>query len=518
MAHNRVWIQLRVDNLPISVCPEPGGCCCPFLPPPGKSQRRNLNAMHPNLTRLKSDVPGLDPILGGGLIGGSAYILQGRPGAGKTILANQIAFAQARAGSKILYITLLAESHDRLFQSLAILDFYDAELVGKEITYLSLFRTLRVDGLSALVELLRKEMARQGASMLILDGLLNARESTHSSLDVKAFVAELQGHASFSGCTVLFLTSARIDESSPEHTMVDGVVQLEEELFGSRTVRRMRITKSRGSASLGGLHHYEISNQGVTVYPRLESLYGRPVGQDRAPQDRVSSGVDELDLRVHGGLPANSATAVVGPGGSGKTSFGLNFLRLATPEAPALHFGFYESPARLASKAKALGIELEALIASGAVAVLWNPLTENVIDKLAYQLLDAVRARGMRRLVIDGLAGFERASVERPRFTEFLAALTNQLRVLDVTTVCTWETRELTATALNSAPPEMLSLFDNVIGMQLEEAGDALYPGMKVIKIRDSAFAPAVTKLIIPDAIHGTLGDHGTATSGTPEN
>ncbi|MFL9912136.1 ATPase domain-containing protein [Paraburkholderia fungorum] len=48
---------------------------------------------------------------------GSSYIFQGRRGAGKTILANQIAFAQAREGRKVLYVTLLAESHDRLFQS-----------------------------------------------------------------------------------------------------------------------------------------------------------------------------------------------------------------------------------------------------------------------------------------------------------------------------------------------------------------------------------------------------------------
>lgn len=472
--------------------------------------------MHQTLTRLHSDVPGLDPILGGGLIAGSAYILQGRPGAGKTILANQIAFAQAKQGGKVLYITLLAESHDRLFQSLSALEFYNAELVGKEVTYLSLFRTLRVDGLSALVDLLRKEMARQGTTMLVLDGLLNARESTHSSLDVKAFVAELQGHAAFSGCTVLFLTSARIDESSPEHTMVDGVLQLEEELFGSRTVRRMRVSKSRGSASLGGLHHYEISDAGITVFPRLESLYSRPVGQDHAPSERVSSGVDELDIRIKGGLPAFSATAVVGPGGSGKTSFGLNFLRLATPDDPALHFGFYETPARLASKAAALGIDMDALVASGALTVLWNPLTENVIDSLAYQLLDAVRARKVRKLVIDGLAGFERASVDGHRFTEFLAALTNQLRVMDVTTVCTWETKELSATTMNTASPEALSLFDNVIGMQLEEADDALYQGMKVIKIRDSAFAPALTKLIIPNAPSVLIRDTGAAVSDKP--
>ncbi|WP_322102467.1 RAD55 family ATPase [Paraburkholderia sp. J41] len=455
--------------------------------------------MQQTLTRLNSHVPGLDPILGGGMIAGSAYIFQGRPGAGKTILANQIAFAQARQGGKVLYITLLAESHDRLFQSLSTLGFYDAAVIGKEVTYLSLFRTLRVEGLTALVELLRKEMARQGTTMLVLDGLLNARESTHNSLDVKTFVAELQGHAAFSGCTVLFLTSARIDESSPEHTMVDGVLQLEEELFGSKTVRRLRVSKSRGSGSLSGLHHYRISDDGITVYPRLEALYAHPLGRDHAPVERVSSGFEELDQRIKGGLPAVSATAVVGPGGSGKTSFGLNFLRLGTPEAPALHFGFYETPARLASKARALGIDMEALVKSGALTVLWNPLTENVIDSLAYQLLDAVQARGVRRLVIDGLAGFERATVDPLRFTEFLAALTNQLRVMDVTLICTWETKDPSVTGHSAVIPEALSLFDNVIGMQLEETEDALYQGIKVIKVRDSAFAPSVTKLTIPD-------------------
>src|SRR6201992_4079984 len=111
--------------------------------------------MDNTLARLRSGVTGLDEICGGGLVAGSSYIFQGRPGAGKTILANQIAFAQARGGRQVLYVTLLAEVHDRLFQSLSTLDFYDASRVGKELTYISLFRTLREEGLKALVTMLR---------------------------------------------------------------------------------------------------------------------------------------------------------------------------------------------------------------------------------------------------------------------------------------------------------------------------------------------------------------------------
>ncbi|MDQ7980674.1 ATPase domain-containing protein [Paraburkholderia sp. SARCC-3016] len=455
--------------------------------------------MDKTLARLSSDVPGLDEITGGGLIAGSSYIVQGRPGAGKTILANQIAFAQARQGCKVLYVTLLAESHDRLFQSLSTLDFYDATRVGKDLTYISLFRTLREEGLAALVSTLRGELARQNASILILDGLLNARESGQSNLDVKTFVAELQGHAAFTGCTVLFLTSARIDESSPEHTMVDGVLQLEENLVASRTVRHIRVAKSRGSRSLGGLHLFEISNRGIDVYPRLEAALANPSSADRANAARIGTGMHGLDERLGGGIPASSVSVVVGPAGSGKTTFGLGFLRLATPKRPAVHFGFYETPERLCAKALALGIDLQALVESKALAMLWRPLTENLLDKLAYDLLKAVRETKAERLFIDGLTGFERATVEPHRIVEFFAALTNELRSMGVTTVCTWEVKELSGPWVTNPSPEILSLLDNIVGMQHVVVDGVLQRSVTVMKVRDSQFESSVAQVEFAD-------------------
>ena len=479
--------------------------------------------MDKTLVRLISDVPGLDEICGGGLIAGSSYIFQGRPGAGKTILANQIAFAQAREGKKVLYVTLLAESHDRLFQSLSTLDFYDAERVGKDLTYISLFRTLREEGLSALVATLRGELARRNASILVLDGLLNAREGGQSNLDVKTFVAELQGHAAFTGCTVLFLTSARIEESSPEHTMVDGVLQLEESLYASRTVRRIRVAKSRGSRALGGLHLFEISNRGIDVYPRLEAALANPSAPDQPSMGRLATGTGGLDERLQGGLPGSSVSAVVGPAGSGKTTFGIGFLRLATPERPAVHFGFYETPERLCAKAAALNIDLPALVQSGALKILWRPLTENLLDKLAYDLLHAVRDTRAERLFIDGLAGFERATVETHRMVEFFAALTNELRGLGVTTVCTWEVKELSGPWVTNPSPEILSQIDNVIGMQHALLDGKLHRSLSVLKVRDSVFDTSVAEVTIADSgvglhVTGTIPGAATGTSSGRES
>jgi circadian clock protein KaiC len=58
--------------------------------------------------RRATGVPGLDDVLEGGLLSSGVYLLQGPPGAGKTILANQMCFHHASIGARAVYVTLLA--------------------------------------------------------------------------------------------------------------------------------------------------------------------------------------------------------------------------------------------------------------------------------------------------------------------------------------------------------------------------------------------------------------------------
>lgn len=448
------------------------------------------------LPRLDSGVPGLDEILGGGFVEGSSYIVQGEPGAGKTILASQIAMNQASGGRKVLYATLLAESHERLFQSLSTLEFFDPSLLGGGITFVSVFHILREEGLDAVVALLRKEIGRQKAEMLVIDGLLSARDWAGSTLDVRTFVAELQGHAAFAGCTVLFLTSAPNSEASPEHTMVDGVLELREEIFGARSVRSLRVRKSRGSSALGGLHQLEITSRGMVVYPRLEAIYSRPKGDNVPDSNRISTGVPGLDILVGGGVPSGSITLVAGPSGSGKTTLGLCFLGAASIEDTGLYLGFHETPSRVVLKGDALGLNTSQLLASGAVEIMWQPLTENLLDALGHKLLDAVRNRNVKRLVIDGLGAFERATTRPTRLVEFVAALSNELRAGGVTTVATWEV-SAHANPPRLMAPEFLSALDNLVALNQLEVGSELRRAVAVMKVRDSAFDAEVRTLSI---------------------
>ena len=450
------------------------------------------------LARLATGIPGLDDILAGGFVEGAAYIVQGHPGSGKTIFSNQIAFSNVAAGRKVLYVTLLAETHDRLFQSLSTLRFFDKTKLGNGISYISVFQTLRDEGLVAVVSLLRKETARQKATLLIFDGLLNARDRALSDLDIKTFVAEVQSQAAFVGCTVLFLTSANAVSDSPEYTMVDGVVELREEIVGVRSVRQLQVRKSRGSAALPGMHTYEITEAGITSYPRLESVVSGLLARDTNHLEPVASGVDGLDaLLGAGGLPGGSVTLLYGSTGSGKTSFGLSFLDQASAAAPALHFGFYETPRRLHMKGKALGLNTEALEANGHLGIIWQALTENLVDKLAYRLLDAVNARQVKRLFIDGLGGFERAVTNPARLVAFFAALTNELRAQGVTTVATWELRDMFGPALAAPGPEISSVLDNMIMLRNVELKSQYKRVISVVKVRDGACDPVIHEIEI---------------------
>src|SRR5262249_51616154 len=148
-----------------------------------------------------------------------------------------------------------------------------------------------------------------------------------------------------SNCTTMMLASPSTDPLHAEYTMVDGVFELHHQLTGSHVVRDLYVPKFRGSGYLEGRHSYAITNDGVVVYPKLETHFPAPLVMRDEPLELVPFGISGLDDMLGGGVPAGSTTMVLGSPGSGKTLLGLHFLMAGVRAGEhTLHFGFYETP------------------------------------------------------------------------------------------------------------------------------------------------------------------------------
>jgi circadian clock protein KaiC len=454
------------------------------------------------LSRLGSGIPGLDTVLLGGFVTNGLYIIQGEPGAGKTILSNQICYTHAAGGGRALYVTLLSEQHERLLANLERMSFFDASRIANEILYVSAFQLLERDGLSGLLTLLRREIVSHAASVLVLDGLVAAEAYATSQLELKKFVHELQTLAAAADCTMFLLTSSGLSSDAfgvrPEHTMVDGIITLRDEEYGWRAERDLLVRKFRGSDRLPGRHAMCITADGIKVWPRTEAL---PLAAKRRARDvgapHLATGIAGLDAMIGGGLPALSSSVVMGAPGAGKTTIGLQFLAGSTVDEPGLLLGFYETPERLLQRAEGLAPALPGLVRQGAVSFQWHGETEDSIDRVAHDLLEEVRRRRVVRVVIDGLHGFEDMTVQPARIPHFFKALMDQLRELGATTLSTAEATENAVPLSPALPGRLTTLAENLIVLQRAETEKRMQRLISILKLRDNGFDTRVLRFTI---------------------
>jgi len=454
----------------------------------------------PPLETIPTRIPGLDAILRGGFLRGGVYMVQGMPGAGKTILGNQLAFAHVAAGGRAVYLTMVSESHARMLGHLRALSFYDGAVIGDALYYVSGFQTLEEDGLTGLLDITRQAVRDHGATLLIIDGVATARELVGSDLGLRRFIQKLQLFLEAVGCTAVLLTRPTPDNAAAEHTMADGVIELRDERSAVYAHRLLTVTKFRGKDMLRGDHSYMLTDDGMVVYPRTDARYAIASPELDGERSRMLVGIPRLDEMMGRGLLTGTTTLLLGASGTGKTLLGLHFLATGAREGQqGLHFGFYETPTRLITVADRLGLGLGAAVAAGTIDVQWQPPVEQILDALAQRLLDTVERRRVRRLFIDGIDGFRQATLAPARFNRFLAALTNELRARDVTTVMSLEIPEFYGPSATNPIAGSAGLVENMLFLRSVELHSQLYRLISIMKMREGEYDGAIREFRITD-------------------
>jgi circadian clock protein KaiC len=330
----------------------------------------------PGIEKALTGIGGFDRITGGGLPRGRTSLLIGGPGTGKTIFALQtlvngardhgepaimVAFeepsAEIRTNAASFGWDLPALEKDRLF----FLDSRHSADVVRSGSF-DLAGTLATLGAKA-DEMGARRIAFDSIDVLLalLDGPIQER---HELYRIRDWLAgrELTG-----------LMSVRLLESGLRtmqrygfvQFMSDCVIELDHRIEDGVSARSLRVIKYRGSDYAANEAPATISENGLQV-----ASFGLATSSYAASDERVSSGVSELDRALRGGFFRGSSVLVTGAPGTAKTSLAGAFIEAACQRGErALLFPFDEAAEEVVRNLRSVGIDLQSHVEAGLLRI-----------------------------------------------------------------------------------------------------------------------------------------------------
>ncbi len=232
--------------------------------------------------RVRTGIAGLDAMLAGGFTPGSANLVWGAPGAGKTTLGLEFLYRGAMEGCSGLWISFEEFPHS-LYRDAASLG-WDLELLQRENRLEMAFTSPRV--LHSILDSEAGLAGRWQADRIVLDSISHLRRITQDSYELRLIHQQLVKRLKETQATSLLIgesNGATLGKFDPGHVsfMVDSVITLNYVEVESAIHRAMVVLKMRGSDHAKEIRRFEIRHGGIQVLERFQNREGILTGMSR---------------------------------------------------------------------------------------------------------------------------------------------------------------------------------------------------------------------------------------------
>lgn len=449
------------------------------------------------LDKVSTGISALDHILDGGLPKGSTILLVGRPGTGKTILAHQMMFQNADNENNVLYLTTLSEPQIKIMKFQQKFSFFETDKIQKNVFYRDLGSVLRKHGSKLAMKSIDRFLKEYQPKMVFIDTIKAFADIIPDSMEFREFILDLSVQLTTWGCTTILLGeySEEDIEIRPESAIADGIIYLYGMEEKRQQKRYLRILKMRGTQHFHGEAVFKISDDGISVFPRLTP---RVIKQDYIQYSvKVPTGVPKLDELMEGGIPKASTTLVTGPSGSGKTMLALQFaLEGIKSGSKTVFVSLEENPSQIINNFIKFGMDIRPYINEGILHIIYVSPVELEVDEHVYQIQELVSKIGAQRLIIDSISSFEIGMSDKVKYTDYIWRMTDYYKSHGISVLLTHEMHDSsTLTAMTKHGISFVA--DNLILLAFKEDGIYLKRYLRVVKMRGSCHSTELRELII---------------------
>jgi circadian clock protein KaiC len=325
------------------------------------------------LSKLATGIAGFDEISRGGLPRNRTSLLMGGPGTGKTVFALQALVNAAREHHQPGIFVAFEERTDALYANVAAFGWRMPALSRNSLFFFNAQISpgvvqsgeFELSGMLAMLEAKKQEL---GAGWIVFDGIDVLLALLQNPGAEMREIYRLRDWLARNELTALVTTKTNGDTFSAVNYgfmqfMVDCVVRFDRRLEQAIPLRRLEITKYRGSDFTAGEFPLSFGPHGLDVAaPATAEI------RHEASTERVSTGFAGLDSMLGGGLLRGSSTLITGAPGTSKTTLAGRFAENACRRGErTLYVSFDEGGERIRRNLTSVGIHLDAHVKSGVL-------------------------------------------------------------------------------------------------------------------------------------------------------